>query len=192
MRLVRSLLVCLSILVPRLHASEPPALALQTNDDAERMDVTFEETVRYHNARRDLRDLCRTDFDVLGCTDFPLEQLHCRCIPRDDQWILEAHAVIRSEVHLADRRAYHRVLAHEHMHLVDLEAALREHLGAIVAQRFESAPGCEELARVMSAPSYLRGVMNRLRRASNEKYRCQRPGSTIGAPEKPPVFARAH
>jgi len=74
---------------------------------------------------------------------------------------------------------------------VDLETELRAHLGGLVAQRFESAPGCEELARVISAPSYVRAVMNRLRTASNKKYRCQRHGSPIEAPEKPLVLARA-
>jgi hypothetical protein len=105
--------------------------------------------------------------------------------------VLEAHATISAAIHLADRQSYNRVLAHERMHLVDLETALREHLGSIVAQRFESAPGCEELARVISAPSYVRAVMNRLRIASNAKYHCQRPGSPVEAPEKPLVLARA-
>jgi hypothetical protein len=154
-------------------------------------DVKFAESVRYHQRGQDIRSLCRAGFDVIGCTDFPAERIECKCERKGSAWVLVAHARISAEIHLADRRSYNRVLAHEQMHLVDLETALRAHLESLVAQRFESAPGCEELARVVSAPSYARAVMNRLRRASNEKYHCQRPGSPIEAPEKPLVMALA-
>jgi len=209
MRLVRSLFVCLLCASMSGYAAEPVALALDVESvvpatdatvvvpavelepPAGGSDVLFAESVRYHQRGQDIRSLCRAGFDVIGCTDFPAERIDCTCERRGDHWALEAHATISAEIHLADRRSYNKVLAHERMHLVDLEAELRAHLGGLVAQRFESAPGCEELARVISAPSYVRAVMNRLRMASNEKYRCQRHGSPIQAPEKPLVLARA-
>ncbi|MFA6958062.1 MAG: hypothetical protein WC538_19515 [Thermoanaerobaculia bacterium] len=209
MRLVRSLFVCLLLAAFPGYAAEPVALALDlesvvpaTDGDlvvpaidldpgAGGADVSFAETVRYHQRGQNIRGLCRAGFDVIGCTDFPAERIECTCERRGDHWVLKAHAKINAEIHLADRRSYNKVLAHERMHLVDLETELRAHLGSLVAQRFESAPGCEELARVISAPSYVRAVMNRLRRASNEKYHCQRHGSPVEAPEKPLVLARA-
>ncbi len=209
MRLVRSLFVCLLFAALPVYAAEPVALALDVESGAPSTDgdavvpavelgpvaggayVSFAESIHYHHRGQDIRGLCRAGFDVIGCTDFPAEKIECTCERRGDHWVLEAHAKINAEIHLADRRSYNKVLAHERMHLVDLETELRAHLGSLVAQRFESAPGCEELARVISAPSYVRAVMNRLRVASNAKYRCQRHGSPVEAPEKPLVLAQA-
>lgn len=191
MRLVRLLFVCLLLAPLPAAASEPLEAMTTLNDGTGSVEVVIAETVRYHPKGQSIRDLCRAGLEVVGCTDFPVERLECSCVRRGDHWVIEAKASIDAEVHLADRQSYSRILAHERMHLVDLEAALRAHLGGVTAQHFESQPGCDELAKVMSSPSYVRAVMNRLRLASNEKYHCRRPGSPIEAPAEPLMLARA-
>lgn len=194
MRLVRSFLPLvlvggLSIGASSMEGGESASASAARIPGAH--EVSFNQEVIYHPRHEKLHLLCQAPIEVLGCTEFPAERFECSCERDGAQWVLHPRAAITAAVHLSRRGAYDRVLLHERLHIVDLEAALRAHFDTIVEQRFDQQSTCELLARVISSPSYARDVMNRLRKASNEKHRCQRPGKTPSVELDPAEVAAA-
>lgn len=190
MRLVRSFLPLVLVGGLSVEAGESASAASAARIPGA-YEVSFNQEVIYHPRREKLHLLCQAPIEVLGCTEFPAERFECNCERDGEQWVLRPSAAITAAVHLSRRSSYDRLLLHERLHIVDLEAALRAHFETIVEQRFDQQSTCELLARVISSPSYARDVMNRLRKASNEKHRCQRPGKTPSVDLDPAEVAAA-
>jgi hypothetical protein len=139
-----------------------------------RVDVKLTTTVRYMSSSKALHAACRVNGDVLGCTDFPAERLHCSCSALKEKWVIDSEATIPAVIYLSGRESDPRLLMHERLHFTDLERGLRERLARVAAVHYESLSACETVAGAFSAPSFLRDVMNNLRAASNAKYHCNR------------------
>lgn len=173
MYLARSIIALLSLVVTNIYGATPGAPARDESADG-RVELAMRGRVEQHRPKALIGKPCRVEGDVVGCTDFPIEQLVCQCTLRTDGWVIDSVANIETVIHVSDRQPYHKVLHHEQLHWTDLEVNLRGHLAQIASLRYESREACENLAKVMSSPSYLRDVMNRLRIGSNEKYHCTR------------------
>jgi len=136
------------------------------------VDVTISESVEHHRHARDLAKTCRSSYEVKGCTDFPAEHLACECDLHAGLWTINARADVQAVIHVSKDYASQPILRHERLHLTDLEDALREHLGRIASNTYESETACRTYARVLSDSPHLRVVMNKIRVKSNEKYGC--------------------
>jgi hypothetical protein len=138
------------------------------------LELSVKESIATHGRGERLSDICRANYDVQGCTDFPLEKLECHCEPRDEQWALTGRATVEAAIHLSTSHPLGQILIHERAHLADLEAGLRAHLDELASRRFGSRRACETFAGVLMSTPHLRVVMNELRVASNVKYGCDR------------------
>ncbi|MFZ2492328.1 MAG: hypothetical protein WA208_12675 [Thermoanaerobaculia bacterium] len=150
--------------------------------------VLQHEEIIVHPDPRSLARICRSARDVRACTDFVAERFRCGCTERNGEWELSASFEFGIVIHAADTR----YLPHERLHIMELQDALPKALERFTSLKMTDRAVCEKLATVMSAPSFARDVMNRLRKESNERLGCagkvtqpRRRGTLIAAVHPP-------
>ncbi|MGK2858514.1 MAG: hypothetical protein ACSLFQ_15040 [Thermoanaerobaculia bacterium] len=176
MRLARSILVLVLLFSSTLRAAKPPVADASPTAPGGGVVLSLVETVRQHRLSVNLSEVCRVGFRVRGCTDFPREELDCRCELRNGDWVIEGTAHVEAVIHLGSGPPINDVLLHERAHIGHLEVGLRAHLDWIRSLKFDSRPSCDGYARVLTESLHLREVMNGLRIESNAKYGCDRKG----------------
>lgn len=176
MHLARSILALSVYSVSTIQAAGSGVAEASRSPPVGSFDVSLVETVKQHPRSDTLREVCRVGFRIRGCTDFPREELDCRCESREGAWVLAGRAYLEAVIHLATGQPTNEVLLHERAHIEDLERGLRRHFDSVMSISFESRSSCERYATVLSESPHLRVVMNDLRIASNIKYGCDRKG----------------
>jgi len=181
MRLSRTFIALVVFLVcSRAEAGPPAANAAPSRSDG-RFEIALFASIDRGPRREALKTLCRADYDVVGCTDFPRETLDCGCKSRGGAWVIDGRVELEAVIRLSPVMPGNAVLVHEQLHLGDVERGLRERLDSIGAMRFGTRTACDTYAKVLRESPFLRIVMNELRAASNAKYGCDRAQALVAA-----------